>query len=180
MARRDLLANLLDPPEPPFVVAFPLYGIAHGGEAHGHRATLDGTMHTEPLVRLQSKHVAIYAEIAYARDRYPLQVDDAVQLTVDVVHWRAARTVALAAAKLLRDASVGVTDTRDALTTLRCPARAPLTVHARWAATVRPLVADARSQWWPVFVDLLSLPEAPPRPEKPVKAPKRATQGALL
>ena len=85
---------------------------------------------------------------------------------VDVPLWRdlAARLGACAAA--LRGASVGVTDTRSALTTLRAPVRAPIAVHRAWPSLVRGLDAHRRAPWWPLLADLLPLPEAPPRPEK--------------
>lgn len=178
VSRRDLLAALLDPPEPPFVACVPLYGADHGGEANGWRAL----WHGEPklpeghdvLDRLQAKPVAVYAEIAYSRERYPLQWDDHTRVMVDVRLWRelAARLEVIAAA--LRSASVGVTDTREAITKLRCPMRAPVSVHGRWPAMIRGLETHARAPWWPLLADLLPLPDAPPKPEKNVKAAKAA------
>lgn len=179
VARRHLLSALLDPPEPPFVACAPLYGADHGGEAHGWRATWPGEPPlpdgVDVLTRLQAKHVAAYADVALSRARYPLQWDDHTRVMVDAPLWRdlAARLGACAAA--LRGASVGVTDTRSALTTLRAPVRAPIAVHRAWPSLVRGLDAHRRAPWWPLLADLLPLPEAPPRPEK---APPRASGDA--
>lgn len=169
VARRDLLAALLDPPEPPFVAGAALYGADHGGEAHGWRAFWPGEPRpagVEILSRLQAKHVSVYAETAYARDRYPLQVDDSLRITVDVARWRDLAQRLGACARALRAGSVGVTDTRAALLTLRAPVRAPLSVHREWPTLTRGLAAHAKAAWWPLLTDLVPLPDAPPRPEK--------------
>ena len=175
VSRRHLLAALLDPPEPPFVACAPLYGADHGGEAHGWRALWP----REPalpegvdvLVRLQAKIVSTYAQVAHDRTRYPLQWDDHTRVTVDVALWRELASRLGAMASALRAASVGVTDTREALTTLRAPARAPVAVHARWPSLVRGLSVHARSAWWPMLADLVPLPDAPPRPVAPPSEP---------
>lgn len=175
-ARRDLLAMLLDPPEPPFVVGLPLYGADRGGEANGWRATWANDpplpSGVDRLTRLQAKHVAIYAETATRRDRFPLQWDDHTRVTVDVALWRdlAARLGAMAS--LMRSARVGVTDARDALRTLRAPIRAPMLVHRAWPALVRGLDTHARAAWWPLLTDLVPLPDAPPK-DAPAPAPPR-------
>lgn len=174
VARRDLLGVLLDPPEPPFVVGLPLYGADHGGEANGWRATWSNDpplpAGVDRLTRLQAKHVAIYAATALQRTRYPLQWDDHTRVTVDVAVWRelAARLGAVASA--MRAGSVGVTDARDAMRTLRAPMRAPMSVHRAWPTLTRGLDRYARAAWWPLLTDLVPLPDAPPRPEKPAKA----------
>lgn len=185
VGRRDLLAHLLNPPEPPFVAGLPIYGADHGGETNGWRATWS----TDPplprgvdrLTRLQAKHVAIYAETALSRARYPLQWDDHTRVTVDVALWRdlAARLGVLAAT--MRAASVGVTDARDAMRTLRAPMRAPMPVHRAWPELARGLDRYARAAWWPLLTDLVPLPAAPPRPvpgavAAPVIEPKRALE----
>lgn len=177
--RRYLLAALLDPPEPPFVACAPLYGADHGGEAHGWRAVWPGEPPmpdgVDVLVRLQAKHVAAYAEVAHSRTRYPLQWDDHTRVTVDVPLWRDLATRLGEIASVLRAGSVGITDTREALTRLRCPARATIAAHARWSALVRGLDRHARSAWWPLLADLIPLPDAPPRPDR---APKAASSAA--
>lgn len=168
VARRDLLAHLLNPPEPPFVACALLYGADHGGEAHGWRAVWPREpalpAGVDRLTRLQAKHAAVYAETALSRARYPLQWDDHTRVTVDVALWRelAARLGAIAAT--MRAASVGVTDARDAMRTLRAPMRAPVSVHRAWPTLVRGLDRYARAAWWPLITDLVPLPEAPPKP----------------
>lgn len=192
VARRQLLAALLDPPEPPFVAAAPLYGCDHGGEMHGWRCPWPGAPPlpsgyywplpegepgakvVAPLSRLQAKHVAVYATVATSRDRYPLQWDDTTPVMVDRPLWTALAAQLAEVAGLLRAGSVTVTDTRDALRLLRCPARAPVAVHARWSALTRGLSRHARAVWWPLLADLLPLPDAPPREERPAKPARPA------
>lgn len=193
--RRHLLAVLLDPPEPPFVVGWPEYGADHGGEAHAWRCQWPGAPPLPsyfwplnegesgakllvPLPRLQAKHVAPYAEVAASRDLYPLQWDDGETVMVDVALWRALASQLAEVAAALRAAGVGIPDTREALAKLRCPMRAPAAVHLRWPALTRGLARHQRAQWWPLLADLLPLPDAPPKPDKPVKAPRpvRATK----
>lgn len=169
--RSGLLALLLDPPEPPFAVGYPLYGIAHGGEANGPRAIWCGRQHEEPLVKLQSKHTAIYAEVATSRERFPLQIDDSTPVLVDRPLWLRLSRELTAVCTDLRDAGVGANDVRDGLTTLRAPQRAPVRVLTRWPSIVRPYRDFARAEWWRVLVDLLPLPPLPPKPEKKPKAP---------
>lgn len=167
--RSGLLAVLLDPPAPPFAIGYPAYGIAHGGETHGWRATWCGRVHEQSLIRLQSKHVAIYAEVATSRERYPLQVDDGAPVWVDRVRW--ARLVAELAPLVasLRAAGVGATDLRASLLTLEPPPRAPMALLAQWPRAVAAYRAHHRAVWWRTLVELLPIP---PLPERPAKAPK--------
>lgn len=184
--RRYLITALLDPPEPPFVACAPLYGADHGGEAHGWRALWPGEpplpAGVDVLVRLQAKVVSGYADVAYERDRYPLQWDDHTRVMVDVPVWRILADRLGGIAAELRAASVNITDTREALTKLRAPVRAPVAVHARWATLVRGLDRYARAAWWPFLADIIPLPDAPPRPEKapPAAPPPKATPPALV
>lgn len=172
--RRHLLAALLDPPEPPFVACAPLYGADHGGEAHGWRATWPGEpalpAGVDVLVRLQAKVVSSYADVAYERDRYPLQWDDHTRVVVDVPLWRDLSARIGAVASALRAGGVGVTDCREAMAKLRAPARAPVAVHREWSTLTRGLDRHQRAAWWPMLADLVPLPEAPPRPEKAPRA----------
>jgi hypothetical protein len=173
--RSGLLAILLDPPPPPFAIGFPAYGIAHGGETHAWRATWCGRVHEEPLVRLQAKHCAIYAEVATSRDRYPLQVDDGAAVWVDRPRW--ARLVAELAPVVaeLRAAGVGATDLRASLLSLSPPPRTPMVMLARWSQLVAPYRAHARAIWWRTLVELLPIP---PLPEKPARAAKASPKPA--
>lgn len=182
--RPDPLAVLLDPPEPPFVAGLPLYGIDHGGEANLHRAIWptpiqlrpgdgpvpEGNMRPmaegsalfvpfDPLIKLQSKHTALYTQVSLCRDRYRLQIDDTSDVTVDVPLWRALRRFCDALLLDLRQGGVGAQDARTALETLRSPARAPLPLLARWGERVAPLKPHAGAPWWGLFVNLLLMPE---------------------
>lgn len=173
VSRRDLLAHLLSPPEPPFVAGAPLYGADHGGEQHLWRTQWPGQTlpASEVLSRLQAKHVAVYAEVAYSRKRYPLQIDDALSVTVDVPLWRSLVEQMTTLATALRSGGVGYTETRDALRTLRPPMRAPITVHREWRALAAPLARYARAPWWPTLTDILPMPELV-KAERPAKAAK--------
>lgn len=168
--RSGLLPILLDPPDPPFAIAYPEYGIAHGGEAHAHRAIWCGRQHEEPLVKLQSKHTAIYAEVADSRERFPLQVDDGPPVWVERERWRTLAAELTAHATVLRDAGVGANDVREAFATLRAPQRAPVSVLVRWPSMVRAYKPHAGASWWHTLVDLLPMPPLPPKPEKAPKA----------
>jgi hypothetical protein len=186
--RRLLLAALLDPPEPPFVFGAPLYGADHGGETHAWRCAWPGAPPlpagyywplpegepgakvVTPLARLQAKHCAVYAQTGHHRDRYPLQVDDALCVMVDRPLWTDLAARLGEVASLLRAASVGIDDCRTSMLRVRCPARAPATIHARWATLTRGLDRYARSAWWPLLTDLVPLPDAPPKPERAVRA----------
>lgn len=156
---RGLLRALLDPPEPPFVVAAPLYGAAHGGEAQGWRATWS----TEPalpdgvdvLQRLQAKPCAPWAETSVSRERFMLQIDSAARIVVDVPRWRAAVEAMDALAAACRAARCGYTETRTALTDLALPAparwhdpRALGAMTRAWRDLTAPLRPVRGSDWY--------------------------------
>lgn len=171
-SRRDLLSHLLSPPEPPFVAGAPLYGADHGGEQHLWRCQWPGRVLPEGvdiLARLQAKHCAVYAEVAYSRERYPLQIDDTMSVTVDVPLWRALSEHMTALATALRSGGVGYTETRAALATLRPPSRAPIAVHRDWRALTAPLTRYARAPWWSTLADILPMPDLV-KAERPAKA----------
>lgn len=157
----DALAELLSPPEPPFVAGFPAYGAAHGGESNHPRCVWPGRPKPEdPLSRLQAKHVAVYAQVSYQRDRYQLQVDDALSLEVDVPLWRTLRREAEALALQLRAGGVRYSDTRRALTSLTPPPRTPLALLAHWKKAIAAFVPHRDAAWWGFFVALLPIPDA--------------------
>jgi hypothetical protein len=181
--RPDPLEAILNPPPAPFVAGLPLYGIDHGGEANSQRAIWPwtgggapaaGMVHAglyiprDPLSRLQSKHTALYAQISHSAARYRLQVDDAGDITVDVALWRELRPVAARVLALLRVGGVGATDARAALTTLSPPAGTPLAVSAprAWRALINPLRRHVGEPWWPIFSNLLPMPDLVPNPER--------------
>jgi hypothetical protein len=194
--RPDPLSALLSPPEPPFVAGLPLYGVDHGGEANAHRAVWpwtegDGlrrlhpclrTVHPDaparlfvpanPLLKLQSKHTALYATVSFSRERYRLQVDDAGDVTVDVRLWRSLRPICDGLLLDMRNGGVGAIDARDALTTLRPPTGYLVRTEA-WRARVEPLRAHVDGRWWALFTSLLLMPDL-------VKKPRATWSAATL
>lgn len=175
--RGDLLAHLLNPPEPPFVVCFPRYGADHGGESTGWLMRWPGSPEPEGgfKARGQSKHCAVYAATATSREHYPLQIDDCLRVMVDVSLWRTLAEHAAAVATLLREGGCGATEVREALATLRPPTRAPLPTLARWSALAAPLRPHARSAWWPMLVELLPMPPLTPRPKTGARTASKET-----
>jgi len=160
--RPDVLGALLEPPLPPFVAVYPRYGVEHGTEANASRIHTPGqTVPPNVLVKCQAKHTAIYAEVAYSRERYVLQVDDAAEVLVDVPLWRSLRVTADALVSELRAAGCGAEDIRSALVTLRPPPRCPRLALARWRGRAEPFLAVHDAAWWPLFVSLLLIPELP-------------------
>jgi hypothetical protein len=105
------------------------------------------------LSKLQSKHVAIYARVATRRERYPLQVDDLMDVVVDVALWLDLHDDAIG----LLDDMVGSWPSakRQAILTLNPPILAPLGLVRDWNNRVRRLRQHAHKTWWPLFVGLL-------------------------
>lgn len=166
MPRPDVLGLLLDPPAPPFVAAFPLYGIDHGGENHVHRCPWNGIAPPDALPRLQAKHVAILAAVSTTRDRYTLQVDDAEPFPVDVARLAALRDEVAALLVALRAGGVGAEDARMALREMRPPPRCPLDVVASWRTRTTQIARVVDAAWWPFLIQLFPMPDLPPRPAK--------------
>jgi hypothetical protein len=170
--RVDALAVLLNPPPVPFVAGYPRAGIEHGGEANIGRVYRPGhSMPERPLVKLQSKHTAIYAQISTSRDQYPLQIDDVHDVVVDVPVWSEARAICDALLRDLRAAGCGAQDCQAALKSLRPPPGAPLALVRDWPVRVASLRRHNGSLWWPFFLELLHMPALPDREKK---APKEA------
>jgi hypothetical protein len=160
--RPDPLAQLLCPPEPPFVAGWGWMGIDKGGESHIARAWWPGAVcprDATPLSKLQAKHVGVYARIAHDARCYPLQVDDAEPIFVDVARWSRLRTQVEELATDLRAAGVGANDLREALTTGRPPPRTPLRMLAEWPRRSAFFAAHAGAPWWRLFVDIFPIPE---------------------
>ena len=188
--RPDPLDVLLHPPDPPFVAGLPLYGIDHGGEANLHRAiwpwagnaphaavrAYDGGARlfvpTNPLIKLQSKHTALYAEVSLSRGRYRLQVDDTGDVTVDVPLWTRLRIVCGELLDEMRRAGVGAQEAREALITLR-PPRGYLIRTAMWHERVEPMRPHVGAAWWGLFTTLLPMPDLPAKTTKPAPIANR-------
>jgi hypothetical protein len=134
-----------------------MYGAAHGGEANGWRATWS----TEPalpegidvLGRLQAKVCAPYCDTAVSRDRFALQIDNALRVTVDRALWgarrrrprrsprRAARLDAATPRRAPRSPTSRLAPARE-----RCPRPAAMT--RRVARPHRPAAAPLKSAAW--------------------------------
>ncbi len=182
-SRREILAHLLAPPEPPFVAAIPLYGMDHGGESNAWRAIWPGVPRVEDLypgatwgekplttlVRLQSKHVLTGAEVSYSRTRYRVQVDED-SIAVDVPLWTALRDITETLMGELVGC-VGIVSARQHLVSLTTPPR-PLPLVRAWRERTAPLARHHDAPWWSTFVDLCQPREIvsaapPPSPSKP-------------
>lgn len=154
--RPDALAALLDPPKPPFVCGVPLYGIAHGGEAHYRRTWWPGEpARAEPLIRLQSKHVALYARVALSRERYQVQVDDAGEFLLDRPTWLRLRDAAHVVMLRLVDDGVPPFPAKKALSRLRLPSRVSAATARDWSWLTAPLLPHVGATWYPTFCELL-------------------------
>jgi hypothetical protein len=179
----DTMIALLHPPPPPFVACLPKYGLDHGGESAGHRALLGALPAGTPrppdlLERLQAKATAPFAEISYSATRYHLQIDDGDGVIIDVPLWRRLRGAVLPAVVAGRAIGMGVTEIRDALTRARCPStRAPKWLapteaaaavqkfRAAWAVCEREIRDHTTAPWWDLFVELVPIPDLPPKLE---------------
>lgn len=172
--RVETLDSLLYPPPVPFVAGWPRMGIAKGGEQNIHRVYSPGrVMPQDPLVKIQSKHVAIYAQVATSRDRYPLQVDDVHDVIVDVEEWSVARDAAYVLLRELRGDGIGQQDCLSALLTMRAPPGASIGVMRQWRDMIRPIERHHTAIWWPLFVELLRMPELVKREKQDPKEGKR-------
>ena len=163
--RPDPLGAILAPPPPPFVAGLPLYGIDHGGENNAHRVVwwdADGSrlpVPSRPLIKLQSKHTALYCRVSNNSERYHLQVDDALDVIVDVPLWKRLRVQATEFIAQLRDSGVGAKDARTALRTLSPPRRASPQLLGRWRELAQPFRRYQSAPWWGrVFVALIPVP----------------------
>lgn len=160
--RPDAMGDLLNPPAPPFVVGVPLYGIAHGGEAHYQRTWWPGEpLPDKPLIKLQSKHVALYSRVAYSRDRYPVQVDDAEEFLLDRDTWLRCRDVAETAMRVLIDSGLKPYPAKRAVMDFRLPQRVTASVARQWPRLIDPLRPFQQATFWPLFSELLNPLETP-------------------
>lgn len=180
--RKAVLAFLLDPPVPPFVAGFPRYGMDHGGMQnfafarvwHPEReeqqlcpAKYDehGKLVRAPQIlgKLQSKHTAIFAQLASSRDRYPLQVDDVLSVMVDVVLWRRLAAQITEALRYIPG---------PCLAEWRAPSGGEQWRHGilHWHDLTAPFEPYRQAAWWSLLLDLVSIPERPVvEKAKPVK-----------
>lgn len=174
--RVETLDSLLSPPPAPFVAGWAHMGVSKGGEQNLHRIYSPGRpAPSNPLVKLQSKHVAIYAQVSTSRDRYPLQVDDVHDVLVDVETWTEARTDCYRILGALRNGGVGSNECTTSLLTMRPPASAPIAVVRQWRGLTHAIEPHHRAIWWPLFVELLRMPALVKREKQD---PKEGTRNA--
>ena len=174
--RPNALARLLSPPEPPFVCGMPLYGVKHGGEGHWQRTPWPGSLTPDdPLIRLQSKHVAIYAREAFSRDRYPVQVDDSLDFVLDRDLWlRLIDAADVITARCMGD-GVPPYPSKLALESLRLPSRVSPALAALWRTMTATLRPHINAPWWRLFCELYPTPEDT-RETKPNAKTRRTDQ----
>lgn len=181
--RASPIDALLNPPPAPFVAGLPLYGIDHGGEANAERCVWwdrdgspfvpagpwsrredaskpDGPTRVvdKPLIKLQSKHTAIYCRVATSSSLYPLQVDDTGEVMVDVELWTRLRPMVEEIMLELRKGGLGVRATHETMITLAPPFGGPIRLLSQWDRVTGPLRQYAGSTWWKLFVTFIPVP----------------------
>jgi hypothetical protein len=107
------------------------------------------------LIKLQSKHVAIYSRVAFSRDRYPVQVDDALDFLLDRDTWLRARDDANAIMRALIDDGVEPYPAKKSLERLVLPYGASVATAAHWTRLTDPLRIHHRANWWRLFCELI-------------------------
>src|SRR5690606_10265482 len=112
-----------------------------------------------PLIKLQSKHVALYARLGTSRDRYPVQVDDQHEFMLDRDMWLRARDDASALMRALANAGVKPYPARLSVKFLQLPSRPDPALAASWPKLTAPLRPHVDATWWPLFCELLLSPE---------------------
>lgn len=172
--RWGILDFLLSPPLPPFVAGVPWFGISKGGLGNldycrvwhpdRDRQRLspakrddDGNVLRDAQVmpKLQSKHTAIFAQIATDCARYPLAIDDGSPVLVDVPLWRdLAHHIAVA----LRVIPVPCLEEWAPPMTTALQWREGV---VRWRELTAPMERYRHAAWWRFLLAIV------PRPERP-------------
>ena len=145
------LSWLLQPRPVGTVAAIPKYGIEHGGEQNFHRTYRPGHVPPDPLLKLQSKHVAVYAQPSTRAGVPALQVDSDVVIEVDTARWRPAHALALALARRLRELDVPAPAVSRALQARVLEHHYPAAAHAALASTLFRLGDLPRHPFWSLF-----------------------------
>lgn len=146
------LAWLLRPRPVGTVAALPAYGIKHGGEQNFHRTFRPGhAPPADPLVKLQSKHVAVYAQPSTRSGVLALQVDSDVVVEVDTARWRGAHKAALGLASRLAELEVPGPAISRALVARSLDTHYSVAAHAALLSTISSLGDLPRHPFWPIF-----------------------------
>jgi len=159
------LAWLLRPRPAGTVAAYPKTGIEHGGEMCLGRCGWPGVgwrrlsaasvveyrRAERPLLKLQAKHVALFARPSRHAGTLLLQVDSDLVVEVETQIWTEARpTVETAAAELV-ELGVRASAVRRGLDQHTLDLRAPPAAHARLAELLRDLGRLHRHPFWSIF-----------------------------
>lgn len=134
------------------VAAIPRYGIDHGGEANAYRCAIAGQpTPSDPLIKLQAKHVAIYAQASTSRGGLALQVDDDTPIDVRVDDWR---RIVIPVRDVLRALiAAGLTEYRArlALSSMTCPPGQSARIAAILVAARNTFAKYITEPFWPIF-----------------------------
>ena len=188
--RAGLLACLLDPPKPPFVVGWPIMGPKKGGLSNAQFAPvwretepqLTHPVKGRPLTKLQSKHVAIFAQTAHQRDVYPVTIDDNTVFELDRSLWA---RLAAATHEALRFIPVPCLEQWTPPDSTQPQWREGI---IRWRTLTAPMEPYRHAIWWPLLLGIVPRPDrqsdakaqplAKPSPARPL--PKQPQAGQLI
>lgn len=159
------LAWLLRPRPAGTLAAYPKTGIEHGGEMCLGRcgwpdigwrrlsaaSVVEYRRAERPLLKLQAKHVALFARPSLRNAALLLQVDSDLVVEVEAQVWAEARPVAEDAAADLVGLGVRASAVRRGLEQHTLDLRAPPAAHARLAEAMRDLDRLRSHPFWPIF-----------------------------
>jgi hypothetical protein len=156
---------LLSPPEPPFVMGWPVMGPKKGGVTNfpytpaWDPAKEEQKIHPEKgrmVTKIQSKHVAIFAQTAWDKDHYPVVTDDNMVFWLDRKLWEflsghIAKVLEIVPVPCLREWTPPTgNDWREGT--------------IRWKELTDPLEPYRSAAWWQLLIDVS------PRPDRTKKA----------
>lgn len=133
------------------VAAMPKYGIEHGGEQNFHRTIWPDRRPPDPLVKLQSKHAAIYAQPSTCAGVLALQVDSDTVIRVDTARWRVAHAHVLALVVRLQGLGLPAPAISRGLQARALEHHLPAAAHVALASTLTRLGDLPRHPFWPLF-----------------------------
>jgi hypothetical protein len=111
----------------------------------------DTSLYVDPLIKLQSKHVAVYAQPSTRAGVLALQVDSEVIVEVETARWREAYKVVLGLVVQLREAGLPAPAVARALASRHLDLYQPAAAHAALASTLERLGDLPRHPFWPLF-----------------------------